>query len=66
MRSRLFSAFPLAVALAVPVQLISTGPPDRSRSSPTAPVFKATPSFLYRTELGVASAADGGRLKYTD
>ncbi len=25
-----------------------------------------SPSFLYRVELGVASAADGGRLKYTD
>ncbi|HVJ14196.1 MAG TPA: DUF1592 domain-containing protein [Polyangiaceae bacterium] len=25
-----------------------------------------SPSFLYRSELGVASAADGGRLKYTD
>jgi hypothetical protein len=25
-----------------------------------------SPSFLYRVELGAASAADGGRLKYTD
>jgi hypothetical protein len=25
-----------------------------------------SPSFLYRAELGVASAADGGKLKYTD
>ncbi len=25
-----------------------------------------SPSFLYRVELGVASAVDGGRLKYTD
>ena len=25
-----------------------------------------SPSFLYRVELGVASAADGGKLKYTD